>query len=361
MNGELNDLTRRLYAQGYTREHHPDTVCWGDWQNFSYKWETMLGFTWETPCGLLIQGESDAGRSVASSECFYQHVWYCPENDDPLLHCPYYRKNCQHIPQGLKLIMCPCHRTDRPYDYEHSVEKIETENAREAHKQYMELTGGAYCACVVGSNGYEGGWYEVKYDVAQCIQVQCKNPVCVIRKQPRDLKKVNIFYDVRRTWITRRGFLEEKKVEVTKGMKVFDRPVARTDAEIWLKIKEHEASPLNNYTVIEHPRKTMEDRRQEYFSKMHRHYDDLYDYFEFHYEVENIRIARSEQRDLLQDLRDAAEGIEVVHNIDQLKAKAEKKRAAKVHRRELKVRRAQRAALLSQTEEQISIFGGDSE
>ena len=42
MNGELNDLTRRLYAQGYTREHHPDTVCWGDWQNFSYKWETML-------------------------------------------------------------------------------------------------------------------------------------------------------------------------------------------------------------------------------------------------------------------------------------------------------------------------------
>lgn len=105
----------------------------------------------------------------------------------------------------------------------------------------------------------------------------------------------------------------------------------------------------------------MEDRRQEYFSKMHRHYDDLYDYFEFHYEVENIRIARSEQRDLLQDLRDAAEGIEVVHNIDQLKAKAEKKRAAKVHRRELKVRRAQRAALLSQTEEQISIFGGDSE
>ncbi len=361
MSGELNGLTRRLYAQGYTRERHPDTVCWGDWHNFSYKWETMLGFTWEIPCGLLIQSESDSGRSVASSECFCQHVWYCPENDNPLYRCPYQRKGCEHIPRGFTLIMCPCHQTDRPYDYGHSVEKIETENAKEAHKQYMELTGGAYCACVVGNNGYEGGWYEIKYDVAQCIQVQCKNPVCVIRKQPCDLKKVNIFYDVRRTWITRRGFLEEKKVEVTKGMKVFDRPVARTDAEIWLKIKEHEASPLNNYTVIERPKKTMEDRRQEYFSKMHRHYDDLYDYFEFHYEVENIRIARSEQRDLLQDLRDAAEGIEVVHNIDQLKAKAEKKRSARVRRRELKSRRTQSAAMPSQTEEQISIFGGDSE
>ena len=363
MSGELNALTRRFYAQGYTRENHPDTVCWGDWQNFCYKWETMLGFTWETPCGLLIQGESNAGRSVAISQCFYQHVWYCPENDNPLLHCPYYRKGCQHIPQGLKLIMCPCHQTDRPYDYEHSVERITAENAREAHKQYMELTGGACCICVVGSNGYEGGWYEVKYDVEKCIRQGCKNPVCVIRKQPRDLKKVNIFYDVRRTWITRRGFLEEKKVTVTKGLKVFDHPVARTDAEIWLKIKEHEASPLNNYAVIEHPKKTLEDRRQEYFSHMHRHYDDQYDYFEFHYKVENIRIARSEQRDLLQDLRDAAEGIEVVHNIDQLKAKAAKKRADKAHRRELKSRRAQRMAFSPpQAEEQISIFtGGDFE
>ena len=52
MNGELNALTRRLYAQGYTRENHPDTVYWSDWQNFGYKWETMLGFTWETPCGI---------------------------------------------------------------------------------------------------------------------------------------------------------------------------------------------------------------------------------------------------------------------------------------------------------------------
>lgn len=47
MSGELNALTQRLYAQGYTRENHPDTVCWGDWQNFSYKLETMLDFTYQ--------------------------------------------------------------------------------------------------------------------------------------------------------------------------------------------------------------------------------------------------------------------------------------------------------------------------
>lgn len=346
MNNELNDLTRRLYAQGYTRDKHPDTVCWSDWKNFGYKWETKLGFTWETPCGLLIRGESDVGRSLAISECSYQRVWYCPENDNPLHRCPYRRADCKHIPQGLKLIMCPCHQTDKPYDYGHSVEKIEAEQTREAHKQYMELTGGSYCACVVGSNGCQGGWYQVKYDVEACIRQRCTNPVCAVRRKPRDLKKVNIFYDVRRTWITRRGFLEEKKVEVTKGLKVFDHAVVQTDAEIWLKIKEHEASPLNNYAVIEHPKKTMDDRCQEFFSRMHRQYGD-YDYFEFQYEVENIRIARSEQRDLLQDLRDVSEGIEVVHAADSLKAAKAQKRAGREAAKARRVRKVE-AMILAQ-------------
>ena len=345
MNDELNTLTRRLYAQGYTRDHHPDSVYWGDWQNFCYKWETMLQFTWETPCGLLIQGESNVGRDVAISECFYRHVWYCPENDNPLHLCPHGRKGCEHIPAGFPLVMCPCHQTDRAYDYEQSVEKIKAEYAREAHKQYMELTGGSYCACVVGSNGYAGGCYEVSYDVMNCIRYGCENPVCVIRKQPRNLKKVNIFYDVRRTWITRLGFLEEKKVEVTKGLKVFDHAVAQTDAEIWLKMKEHEASPLNNYAVIENPKKTPEDRRQEYFSKMHRRYGDQYDYFEFHYEVENIRVTRSEQRDLIQDLRDVAEGIEVIHAADSMKAAKAQKRARREAAKAQRIRKVERMIL----------------
>lgn len=92
---ELNALTRRLYAEGYTRENHPDTVYWSDFQNLGYKWETLLGFTWETPCGLLIQGESDIGRGLACGEAAYQGVWYCPENDNPLLPCPYEKRTAR--------------------------------------------------------------------------------------------------------------------------------------------------------------------------------------------------------------------------------------------------------------------------
>lgn len=332
MSADLNDLTRRLFAQGYTKDNHPDTVRWGSWQNFEYRPETLAGFTWATPCGLLIEGGSDTGDGIAHSDTFYQHVWYCPENDNPLLRCPHNRKGCGHIPAGFPLTMCPCHRTQRPYDYALSVEKIQAEHNRASQQRYMELTGGAYCACAASSDSGEP-----VYDVAMCIQAQCKNPVCAISKQPRDLKQVNIFYDVRRTWITRKGFLEEARVEVTKGLKLLKRSVARTDAEIWLNTVKNQ-TPLVSSSNVERPA------------------DGEYDYIEFHYDVENIRIARSARRNLSQDMLDEAAGAEVHHAVDLAKDEAAKKRAARLRRNELKVRRAQRAALPPDEAEQVSFL-----
>ena len=217
MSMEQNQLTRDLYAAGYTREDHPSFVYWSDWQNFGYLFEALLKFTWETPCGLLVDGKSDLGRGLACSDASFQGIDYCPENDNPLLRCPYERKDCPHSISGFPVPLCPCHTTGKRYSFEQSAEKVETERSERQHRQYTEITGGVYCACVVGCNGYEGGRVEVKYDVEQCIRCRCQNPVCVIRKQKRDLSRANIFYDVRRTWITRIGFLEEKKVQVTKG------------------------------------------------------------------------------------------------------------------------------------------------
>ena len=337
MSMEQNQLTRDLYAAGYTREDHPSFVYWSDWQNFGYLFEALLKFIWETPCGLLVDGKSDLGRGLACCDASFQGIEYCPENDNPLLRCPYERKDCPHSISGFPVPLCPCHTTGKRYSYEQSAERVESERSERQHRQYMEITGGAYCACVVGGNGYDGGHVEVQYDVEQCIRCRCQNPVCVIRKQKRDLSRANIFYDVRRTWITRIGFLEEKKVQVTKGERVFPHPVARTDAEIWLEMKKAHFNPLWSSSVIDSPHLTPEDRRQTFFSKMHRRYGE-YDYFEFHYDVENIRIAKSEQRDLLQDLRDVADGLEVVHAVDLKKEQAAKKRESRQRRREQKER-----------------------
>ena len=49
---ELNRLTQDLYAEGYTREQHPNFVYWSNWQNFGYRWEALLKFTW----GIVTSG-----------------------------------------------------------------------------------------------------------------------------------------------------------------------------------------------------------------------------------------------------------------------------------------------------------------
>ena len=318
----LNALTERLLKEGYTRERHPEHVYWSDWQNFGYKWEHTLGMTWETPCGLMINGDSAIGRSLGISDTIYDGIWYCAENNNPLVRCRLGKANCPYrVPYGNNLIECPCHQTTAPYDYDRSIEMLEAKIDKRDHRQWMEITGGVYCACVVGSNGYRPGRYQIKYDVAKCIGYDCQNEICAIRKQPRDLTRANIVYDIRRTWITSQGLFEKaKRVTLTKGVKVFGKPIAQTDAEIWLKCYENDPKML-------FPKRTPEDRSMSFFSEHHRTWPD-YDYFEFHYETENIRIVKASARgrDLLQDLADAAEGIEVQHESDRIRvAKAAKK------------------------------------
>lgn len=337
----LNDLTKRLYSEGWTRDNHPDFVYWGDYENFSYRWEYLLSLVWETPCGLLVDG-----RTVAASDVSYGGIWYCPENGNPVIRCPYSRRDCDHQVGALaKYCMCACGRSDACYEYEKSVEKVEKDRETESQAKYLEITGGQYCACVVGSNGFKPGEYQIEFDPQHCIQYGCKNETCSVTKKKRDLSKANVYYDIRREWITRVGLIEDRRTALEKGCKVFSKPVARTDAELWLARRKASYNPFQNRTVID-PHLSNEDRRQEYFSKHHRSWPG-YDYFEFRYSVENIRIEARETRDLLQDLRDVADGLEVVHAADQQKAAAQAKRDAKTKRESDKEKKREKNMLKS--------------
>lgn len=334
----LNKLTEQLYSEGYTRENHPDYVYWGDFENFGYKWEILVKMVWLTGCGLLVDG-----RTVATSDVSYGGVWYCPENGNPVCRCPYEKRDCPHQVGALaRYSMCVCQRTEQEYDYESSAEKIERDTDIQKQKQYQEITGGQYCINVVGTNGYKPGYYEVRFDPENCIRYGCQNPVCVITKKARNLSKCNIFYDIVREWKTRIGIIEDTKTTVEKGVKVFPKPVARTDAELWLARKKASYNPFLDKRSVLDPKLTSEDRSMEYFSKHHRQWPG-YDYFEFNYSVQNIRIAKSEQRDLLQDLQDVENGIEVFHASDAEKEKTQKKRDAKQKRQEGKDRKRVKA------------------
>lgn len=332
----LNDLTKRLYAEGWTREHHPDSVYWKDFENFGYKFETLIQTTWETGCGLLVEG-----RTVATSDVCFDDVQYCPENNNPLIRCPYSRRDCPNQPAELnRYSMCLCRETDKPYTHDQSAEKIEEERDRQRREQYMEISGGQYCFCLSGTNGFAGGRVKVEYDPETCIRLGCTNPVCSITKKPRDLSKVNVFYDIIRTYKTRVGIIEDTKTAVEKGCRVFPKPIARTDAELWLARKKAEYNPFLSKHLIQ-PRLSLEDRRMEYFSDHHRSWPG-YDYMEFSYEVQNIRIEKRETRDLLQDLRDVADGLTVVHAADQQRAKAQAKQEAREKRAAAKEKRREK-------------------
>ena len=76
---------------------------------------------------------------------------------------------------------------------------------------------------------------------------------------------------------------------------------------------------------------------------------------------ENIHIARSERRDRVRDLQDAALGAEVVHDADLKKAAAEHKREAK---RQRSAQRQRRKAHGTQTEsggEQLALYSDSTE
>lgn len=192
-----------------------------------------------------------------------------------------------------------------------SVEKIWNQWDEIQYKSRMEATEGAYCACMKWDRYNRR--YKPEYDVDECIQARCGNEVCVITKRNRNLEKVNIFYDILRTYKTRNGFLEITDRKLKKGIKQFEHQISRTDAEMWLKTRKNKE--------FKH-KLSLDDRKNLYFARYHG--------LNFTVEVQNIRIEKRENRDLLQDLRDAQEGIEVIHASDA----AKKAKKAKSERRE---------------------------
>jgi hypothetical protein len=319
MSGDMsmNELTQKLLDAGYTKEEYPEFVTWSHWNDFEYVYKFLQKMVLETPCGLLQMGIGNYNHGS------HMGVDYCPENDNPRYGCPYYDEvSCPHrFETNLWGWNCAYHFSNKPYDYEMSVEKIWNQWDEIQYKSRMEATEGAYCACMKWDRYNRR--YKPEYDVDECIQARCGNEVCVITKRNRNLEKVNIFYDIIRTYKIKNGFLEITERKLEKGVKQFDHPVARTDAEMWLKTRN--GKEFN-------PKLTRDDRRNLYFVEYHGRDD-------FTVEVQNIRIEKRESRDLLQDLRDAQEGFEVTHASDNEKKKKQDKHERRVKYQDDKKRR----------------------
>lgn len=158
-------------------------------------------------------------------------------------------------------------------------------------------------------------------------------------REKRDLHIVNIYYHVRRIWIARTGPLEDTRIKLTKGIKVFPKGVARTDAEIWLHLNQ-DYGPFQSKCVRQGPTDPSKAGIQ--------------DFTEFCYQAENIRIAHRCKRDPQEDRQDEEMGIEVVYTADEERQQAEAKRMMRM--REKARRSMGEPQLLQHPMDQITIF-----
>ena len=351
-----NLLTERLLAEGYTPDNHPDYVEWHcGWRCFEYTRNFLANTVWETPCGLLMKGIHSYNHSS------FGGIDYCPENNNPLFGCPYFDETpCPHrLENRLWGHNCVYHMTDGPYNYELSVERIWDYWDKIECQARQELEG--YCACMEWDRPNRR--FVPKFNVETCMQSNCTNETCFVTKRPRNLERVNIYVDIVRVKrYKRKGALfEHEEKTIQKGIKVLKKPAARTDAEIWLR--------QNRKSVLSPGRwGTEEDSLAAFINDWHNKRDELlayarqfpaewfptykvelaeqFEWFEFRLSVENIRIERREVRDLIQDLRDAAEGFEVVHasDIERARKQAKRERRQKYLEQKAKRRKKRKAA-----------------
>ena len=151
---EVNELTRRLLAEGYTPEDTPPGTCeyksyYGGW---TYTSQALNQMVFETPCGLLVRGSRFTNGYLAS-----RGVDWRPENDNPVVPCPRFASGPCSLRHPLLqtekfccgpddvIYQCDCHPTDRPYTYEGSLD--------EAHKQVWQESDELWKAVETAHNG----------------------------------------------------------------------------------------------------------------------------------------------------------------------------------------------------------------
>lgn len=342
---EVNRLTKRLLESGVSLNDPatwPEDVWRCDRANFAYKRERQFTPTWESPCGLLIRSHGD----------FWGEVWaggefHCAENDNPLFECPRPGAPCDHrlpYPAGMN---CQFHRTERTWTEDGSCERLIRERLK-VEQQWREVQMrdhpgfDGFCANLRKEELPDGMFrYEKNYWLERCISLKCKNTQCpCLGWKERDVRPANIFYDL---YIERKfteGLVPYSEKSIIKGLKVFDKAVAMHDAELALRIWEKNPNArmlpsqmLRRLDVAVNLENNI-GSKEVYFVRTHGKLHERE--CRVHAEIRNIRVARQDGRDLMQDLQDVRDGITVQHASDMQKAakaqKNERYQAGKIKR-----------------------------
>jgi len=340
--GEYNLLTQKLLAAGYTADNHPVYVRipnsgWDrnnplrnlqDGFEYDPKYQAKLIF--KTGCGLLVKGSRFRGSMG------YMGITWIPENDNPVINCPYRKDSCSlrnPILGGArgvgisKFFQCDCHQTDEPYSYENSVDKICDEYEqikRQKYDEFSDRVKGHICYWHMYWSDWDQDWTQ-RYDPMICAR-HCTNVggTCNLRQVPVSKKKGNVFYDVKVSHIRRDGTLfdGQEAVTINKGVRLFETGKSITICEEI--VKRCKADIIRKETDKRHTEVLLQGWKVD---------------------VLNIRAEQRESRDLMQDLQDIRDGIEVIHESDLKKKEKEAKKQRRQQAQEHKVKKLEKKLL----------------
>jgi len=332
---EENELTRRLLAEGYKPEDTPPGMCAynkyeGGW---TYDTKTLRAMVFETPCGLLARGEHFTNGYMS-----YGGIDWRPENDNPVICCPLFTPEpCPLMHPILRQFwaghhsddmarQCACHPTNRPYVYESSVDEASDRRNQEATRRWEKFAAankGRVCRFQSHYGRTVKKW-DARYDPMDCALYGCQHYCDVLAKE-LDTKRGNVFYDLRMSR-TEKGqglFPDQQKVSIKKGCKLLDKTVSLTICN----------------AIVKYGRHRVEERvRSEYHRQLF--FDPT-----LKIEILNLRAARMDTRDIHEDLQDIANGIEVTHAADSLKAAKAQKRARQEVAKQRKIHKVERMIL----------------
>lgn len=314
---EINKLSERLLSEGWNEDQTPPNCkpwnkFYGGW---TYNYRMIWDWVFETPCGLLLE-QREMWHDLTMS---YGGVHWTQENDCAAILCPHYSyaANCELNHPLLKNLKAGCHyenlrfcavkRSNRCYCYEESVQRIRDlahEEEEALWNVFLERHKGRVCRYQSRYDRSTKQW-SVHYSPERCINYYDVCQFCAILQKEIEPKKGNVFYDLKSTWIEKGEglFPDRERVSIQKGKKYLDSSQSLTICN----------------AIVRYGRKYAEDRIISKHSRV------LSSRMTLQLEVMNIRAASRDTRDILQDLRDASEGIEVSHSADERKvAKAQK-------------------------------------
>lgn len=336
----INLLTRQLLAEGYTADRHPDHVkvcssAWGKelWQNlaggFEYTNECLRSMVFKTGCGLLVKGSRFATGSMS-----YMGIDWRPENDNPVIACPYRMVGCSlrnPLLDGARktcvISQCDCHQTKEAYSYTKSLDKVSDDEEKEKKRKYDEFSErvkGHVCHWCMRYNYSKGEW-EQRYNPLECAR-NCQNVggICGLTHKPVSKNKGNVFYDIKISYIRKDGTLfdGEEVISIKKGVRLFET--------------------AKSITIC---RQAERRCREHIYDKAKSRYHKEILTCGWKVEILNIRAEQRESRDLVQDLQDIRDGIYVTHASDVDRKQKEEKKERRQRAQEVRIERLEKKIL----------------